>query len=631
MRNFNTVRYLICLGICLPFLLFAKVRDLAISNPRPAAVNIAFTTNDSVNCEIQYGLTTALGNIVSESGESDDTHLIEISNLATETMYYYEIHYGSGIDDNSGNYYTFFTTPSDQPSLTKIVGGEVFQKDGITPAEGCLILMELKQSGNIVTFPLATKTMSNGGFSFNIADFRNLVFPYNLINAIAGDILELKLFGVEDGALYDNTVTLGNTPQNIGQFTLSFPELSGSLENNDNSTPNISDIEIFAFVENKDDLLYTIECNAVNYSSGSWTFTTNGIENCSSGDSVYINFYNAGNLQWNNYLDTLLIESVLDANVVLNQTELPAAPPNFSVTEINSTTVELKWIGLQNQTYRIYRKRSTFNDYYQRIDDPTGISSGVSGSAYTDNNRDGISAYDYLIISQTSSGEFSPLGREKGSINVNIKFFIEGAYNSGSMNTILLAENYLPKIQPYNSGFWNYQGAENVAVLPDNVVDWILVELRTGISTETNIATRTAFLKTDGSVVELDGGSQVNFAGIEPGDYYLVIKHRNHLSIMSSSVQSLVSGISGLYDFTTGTDKYFGSDAKQLEASLWGMYTGDANGNGQVQNDDKNIEWQSEVGLAGYKGSDFNLNGQVQNDDKNIYWNGNVGKGTQVP
>ncbi len=61
------------------------------------------------------------------------------------------------------------------------------------------------------------------------------------------------------------------------------------------------------------------------------------------------------------------------------------------------------------------------------------------------------------------------------------------------------------------------------------------------------------------------------------------------------------------------------------------MWAGDADGNGQIQNSDKNSYWQVQVGLSGYQSADFNLNGQVQNNDKNSYWSVNVGLGTQVP
>ena len=70
---------------------------------------------------------------------------------------------------------------------------------------------------------------------------------------------------------------------------------------------------------------------------------------------------------------------------------------------------------------------------------------------------------------------------------------------------------------------------------------------------------------------------------------------------------------------------------KEMEAGVWGLYTGDANGNGQIQTNDKNDYWRLEVGMSGYKDSDFNLDGQVQTSDKNDYWRSNVGRGTQVP
>jgi hypothetical protein len=68
-----------------------------------------------------------------------------------------------------------------------------------------------------------------------------------------------------------------------------------------------------------------------------------------------------------------------------------------------------------------------------------------------------------------------------------------------------------------------------------------------------------------------------------------------------------------------------------LGGGKYGMWAGDADGNGQIQNSDKNSYWQVQVGLSGYQSADFNLNGQVQNNDKNSYWSVNVGLGTQVP
>jgi len=71
--------------------------------------------------------------------------------------------------------------------------------------------------------------------------------------------------------------------------------------------------------------------------------------------------------------------------------------------------------------------------------------------------------------------------------------------------------------------------------------------------------------------------------------------------------------------------------SKKFEANVYAMYTGDASGNNEVQNDDKNDYWKLQVGQSGYLSADFSLNGEVQNNDKNDYWKYNVGKGSQVP
>ena len=212
----------------------------------------------------------------------------------------------------------------------------------------------------------------------------------------------------------------------------------------------------------------------------------------------------------------------------------------------------------------------------------------------------------------------------------NIKVFLQGPYGSGSMSTALNSAGYVPLTQPYSGAPWNYSGSESVTSVPSSVVDWVLLELRTGTAASTNVAARAAFLKSDGSVVDLDGASPVSF-GIAGGSYYIVVKHRNHLAIMSASAADFTSG-SASYNFTTAQSQAYGTNAmKDLGGGAFGMYAGDTNGNGQVQNDDKNDYWRIQVGTAGYKSADFNLNGQVQNDDKNDYWQFNVGLGTQVP
>ncbi len=214
-------------------------------------------------------------------------------------------------------------------------------------------------------------------------------------------------------------------------------------------------------------------------------------------------------------------------------------------------------------------------------------------------------------------------------LSANIKVFLEGPYVGGQMSTFLNASGYVPLSQPFNTSPWNYTGTETVTTVPANVTDWILVELR---SDETTVVDRrAAFLKNDGTLVDLDGVSNIKFPTATAGDYYVVITHRNHLSVMTANPVT-ISFSPTLYDMRTDQSKAYGTNAmKDLGGGYYGMISGDANGNGQIQNNDSETYWAVQNGQSGYKEGDYNLNGQVQNNDRETYWVPNNGRGTQVP
>lgn len=226
--------------------------------------------------------------------------------------------------------------------------------------------------------------------------------------------------------------------------------------------------------------------------------------------------------------------------------------------------------------------------------------------------------------------------------DINIKIFLEGSYDAGTMTTTLNASGYLPETQPFTSAPWNYNGSERVYSLDDNsngiadffenhpdIVDWILVELRTGTAASTSVAKRAAFITSNGTIVGLDGTSPLRF-GVEPGNYYVVIHHRNHLSVMSSSTVSLSVTSLASYDFTTGSGQFYGSNgAADLGGGIWGMIAGDADASGTIDANDRNSTW-NDRNISGYNVSDVDLNGIVDAADRNFTWN-NRNKSTQVP
>jgi len=214
---------------------------------------------------------------------------------------------------------------------------------------------------------------------------------------------------------------------------------------------------------------------------------------------------------------------------------------------------------------------------------------------------------------------------------VNVKAFLEGPYQNGSMVTIVKDNGGLPLAQPYNISPWNYSGGESVSSIPADVVDWVLVGLR---STETTaeLSYRAAFIKSDGSIVDTSGSGGVKFEGIPYGDYFVVIYHRNHLAIMSSTARAL-SDASALYDFSAAMARAYGTNPMvELTSGVFCMIGGDGNSDGIVDDADKTL-WRVENGTHWLysKFGDFNLDGGIDALDLNYGLRVNIGSLTGVP
>ncbi len=234
---------------------------------------------------------------------------------------------------------------------------------------------------------------------------------------------------------------------------------------------------------------------------------------------------------------------------------------------------------------------------------------------------------EHIPVTWTSGEVIVPL-------SVNAKVFLQGPFSTNSMSTTLNLSGHLPLVQPYSSNPWNYNGTEFVNdgffETHPQIVDWVLVELRTGTGASTLVERKAGFITNNGIIVNIDGISPLYFAELK-GNYYLVIYHRNHLPIMSSN-STYLDYVSTQYDFTNSQAKAYGTNAMvDLGGGIFGMFAADANGNGQIQNNDSENYWVPQNGQSGYREADFNLNGQVQNNDRESYWVPNNGKGTQVP
>ena len=301
----------------------------------------------------------------------------------------------------------------------------------------------------------------------------------------------------------------------------------------------------------------------------------------------------------------------------------PFAPFNF-YANLNGNNVKLGWKANTEEDFRDYR---VFRSNTPEPGNSTLIGT-TTDTTFTDTSAVTGTAY-YYIQSYDVHDNGSPYSSDSvmAFLSANIRVFLEGAYVGGQMSTFINTLGYVPLNQPYNSTPWNYTGTESVTTVPANVTDWVLVELRS--TTTTIVDRRAAFLKNDGTLVDLDGVSNIKFPNAPSGNYYVVIKHRNHLSVMTSSPIA-ISFNPTLYDMRTDPSKVFGTNAmKNLGGGYYGIYTSDTDGSGTVNASDRSNTW-NQRNLSGYYGTDVDLSGTVNAADRSSVWN-NRNISTQVP
>ena len=225
-------------------------------------------------------------------------------------------------------------------------------------------------------------------------------------------------------------------------------------------------------------------------------------------------------------------------------------------------------------------------------------------------------------------------------IELEMTVILEGPYNGTDMNTDLNTLGLIPLTQPFDSNpaaQWYYTGTESVGAIPANVVDWVLVQLRdaadaASATASSVVAQQAAFLLNDGSIVGLDGTSNLSFTGTGYSmGLFPAVFQRNHLGIVSSAKMVRTGGVY-TYDFTAAGSAYGDTQAgeKNLGGGVYGMFAGDASGDGKTNEDDLPL-WRNDAGKQDYLPADFNMDSQANNTDKNDFLVPNNGKESQLP
>ena len=298
-------------------------------------------------------------------------------------------------------------------------------------------------------------------------------------------------------------------------------------------------------------------------------------------------------------------------------------PVQLNVSDITANSVLLNWSEVSAaSSYLIrYRLNGSGNIWTYLTSDNNEIS--LNGLAP-------CTEYEYQVATncngvETSYGDDFIFTTANCTTNISIRVLLEGAFNPASfmMDNSLRTNGLIPVAQPFNNFPYEYEGTEGVATVfdqPLTAVDWVMIELRTSPNPDDIVAQKAAFLLRNGYITDNESSNSTIAFDVEPNEaYYIIVRHRNHLDIMSATSVSF-SDNEPSYDFTSEASQTYGNNQqKEIFNNVFAMWAGDIDGNGVTTNMDFNIYGQQLSSINEYLNADLNLDGVVSIADFNLY------------
>ena len=167
---------------------------------------------------------------------------------------------------------------------------------------------------------------------------------------------------------------------------------------------------------------------------------------------------------------------------------------------------------------------------------------------------------------------------------------LEGPWNTGTqqMNDNLRAAGLIPLVEPYTglgypqAGGGGGESTTLATISSVGAIDWVRAELRDGSNPALLVAVRHALVQPNGYLIDpVTGDDFIQFNAL-PGNYYLVVRHRNHLGVMTSGPIALSASAAEI-DFTSSSTATFGTSARKTIGAVQVLWAGDVTGNHQLK------------------------------------------------
>jgi Domain of unknown function (DUF4832)/Domain of unknown function (DUF4874) len=235
------------------------------------------------------------------------------------------------------------------------------------------------------------------------------------------------------------------------------------------------------------------------------------------------------------------------------------------------------------------------------------------------------SSLNTSLSSSSSSSSSISSNTTTTPATLNLKVLLAGSYDSSInlMSTTLRSNNLIPAAQPYNLAPFNYSGTETTvpASLPNNAVDWVLVEIKN--STGTTTQQKAGILLNDGTVIDSTAGATtLTLPNVSTtGNYKVIVRHRNHLAIATNNNVTLTANSTSTVDLTTNTNVKASNQLPIGTTGKYGMRLANVDGDDRINATDKTIIGNVQDAANIYSSRDVNLDGIINATDKTLVVN----------
>lgn len=182
-------------------------------------------------------------------------------------------------------------------------------------------------------------------------------------------------------------------------------------------------------------------------------------------------------------------------------------------------------------------------------------------------------------------------------VSLKLKMSLTGPLIANGGGTIMRDDlrslNLIPSQEPYSAmptfQHTGYGGEEKMDDVIKEIhgenalVDWAFLEIRNPVNPQEVLSSQSILLYQDGHTTNAWGDSTITVLGLLESDYYVSVRHRNHLGIMTGSSYLLSTDDPPLIDLTIDSTEIYGNEVAFFNSnghcSLW---AGDLNADGKA-------------------------------------------------